>query len=253
MAYQAKPLLFVEHNEHGYASSLDRVYTNGKIVRSYRGHKMSWLNSDTTDLAYALFTNDGVYEGYIVDKTIASRILEYIELYYGKRHTNCSSFAYFMSKGEFIECERANNLAVVGHGMRPFKMAHRVDVGDIVWIAYAEKRIFSSRRGDVSMRKRFLEAQKQYHANRAFSSMVDVAQKPREPGMILDLCKNPALDDYHFMVCVGHERGQPLWLFQNGYHNPSEGHNAFGMTVGMTNPYPAKAPLYAYIKKRRTA
>ncbi len=250
MTYVTKPLLFIEHNTHGYASSLEELYTNGKIVRSYRGQRMTLMGKYEKGLEYACFNDVGMYNGAILDEKICERVLRYMREYYGQRRTNCSSFAHFVSTGTFVECEHDQNLAVVVQGMRPFYMASRVEVGDVVWIAYAKPRYFRSRHGDVGARRRFLAAQKKYHETGQFTATVETAPKSREPQMILDLCKNPCLEDYHFMVCVAHEQGKPVWLFQNGYHNPGEGHNAFGMTVGLVNPYP-KAPLFSYIKKRR--
>lgn len=250
MTYVARPLLFLEHDTHGYTSSLEQVYTNGSIVRSYRGHRMTWLGNSEKGLEYAFFNHEGVYQGVIADEIISERVLVYMRDYYGHRRTNCSSFTHFVTTGQFVECEHEQNQAVVAHGMRPFSMVSRVEVGDVVWIAYAQTRYFRSRQGDVSARKKFMRAQKEYHETGLFSAVVKTAAKSREPEMILDLCKNPCLNDYHFMVCVAHEQGKPVWLFQNGYHNPGESHNSFGMTVGLVNPYP-KAPLFAYIKKRR--
>jgi hypothetical protein len=251
MPYTLKPVLFVDNTADGYASSLEQVYTNGKLVRSYRGQLITWIGEDRKGLEYALFNTDGMYQGVIADAVISARVLTYLRDYYGSYLTNCSSFAHFIFTGEFVECNRAQNMAVFGYGMRPFTMVSRVDVGDVVWIAYAEKRIMQSRRLDPSVRRNFLDAKKQQRSNPLFTTTVPVAQKSREPDLILDFCKNPGVEDYHFMICVGHERGQPLWLFQNGYHQPGEEHNAFGMTVGLINPYPLQVPLFAYLKKRR--
>ncbi len=250
MAYAPKQVLFVEQTNEGYMSTLEEVYTNGKMVRSDRGQVISLFGNQADMLEYVLLGEKGLYHGRINDTVMSERIIRYIRDYYGKHLTNCSSFAHFVSTGTFIECQFEQRFAVVEHGMRPFFMASRVDVGDVVWIAYANPRYFRSRVGNTSMRKRYVEAQKQYRATGDFSAVVETVPRSKEPEQILALCKNHYIKDYHFMVCVAHEQGKPVWLFQNGYHEPGESHSSFGMTVGLTNPY-RSTPLFAYIKKRR--
>ncbi|MBX9906521.1 hypothetical protein K2X96_01315 [Patescibacteria group bacterium] len=250
MAYEAKPLLCIDRTDEGYMSAIRTIYTNGRIIRSNRGVRLHWIKGFDRGLNF-LFRNWGVYhQGSIADELISARVLEYTERYYDSHLTNCSAFAHYISTGTFVECEHEQNLAVVGHGMRPFSMASRVGVGDVVFIAYAKERMFRSRRTSEEHRQNFLRAQKEYHARGLFSAVVDTVPKSVEPSVILSLCKNSCLGGYHFMVCVGHQHGEPLWLFQNGYHYPGENHHSFGMTVGLANPYPQQ-PLFAYIKKRR--
>ena len=42
--------------------------------------------------------------------SLAKRIIDYLQKYYGQRHTNCSTLAEYLRTENFIECNGKNNL-----------------------------------------------------------------------------------------------------------------------------------------------
>lgn len=244
------PVLFVEHHEEqGFASSFELLPSNGTIVRTPRGVRLSTVGKMRGCVEFLLFSGNDVVKGAVSDKVLADRIVVYMEQYYGSHVTNCSAFAQYLYSGTFIECEHDKNFAVVMQGMRPYALSARVDVGDVVCLLYAKKEVFLSRRSE--MRSKFVKAQNRYHRSRDFTATIPMKTRVQTPANILELCTNPLIDDYHYMVCVGHSSGRPIWLFQNGYKNPGENDCALAITIGEVNPYPKNLPLFSLIKKRR--
>lgn len=247
----SKPVLLSKlDSNRGYLSFIDYLYSNGSIVRDSQGKRIRAIPSSNGSLEYFLMSGEKLIRGAIYDVVLMDRIITYMEKYYGNKITNCSAFAHYLTTGEFIECCHDDNFVVVGQGMRPFSVTSRVDVGDMMCIAYGKKKYFSSRRNIY--RNKFIKSKKFRHDTSGFNNSIPVSAKSFEASDIQILCKNPCLQDYHFMVCIGVLNGEPVWISQRGYMDPDDGINIpLAITFGNFDPYPNSVPAFVFIKKRR--
>ena len=70
------------------------------------------------------------------------------------------------------------------------------------------------------------------------------------PSEILELCRNPLMVDYHFMVCVDHKGGKPVWLSQLGRDEGKGDYAPLAITHGNEDLRPQDTPLLCLIKRR---
>lgn len=251
MYLPTKPILWTEVDpQQGLRSHHDYLNSNGTYVRFDNGQIVGREDGSRSEVVYCADMAGDVVVGAVTDKLLVERIPYYWEHYFGQRHTNCASFAHYLTTGKFVECVREKRLFVLEQGMRPYDMVNRVDVGDMACILYGEKRIMRSRRHAFG--RHFREMQKHRHDRGGFvrPQGLQLKQRPFSPEEIYSLYQ-AAGGDFHFMVCVDKRDGQPVWLSQAGQVPPGGPRVAFAITVGEEDPYLPDVPAFAFIKKRR--
>lgn len=252
MPYQAaQPIIVSLQDELGrHQGYHEYLPQNGTRLRLHNGLLLnSKYNSRDNYILYVKRAPTGNFSGAIRDKILVQRIKEYLACYYGQKYTNCSAFAHFLFTGEFRECRIENNLAVVHHHMSHYKNVSRVRVGDMFCVIYLRKHIGQSRR--TEWRRHFLDVKKRRRSKgptlRQSLKTTDPVLPPNE---ILEFCKNPAMVDYHFMICVDNKNGKPVWLSQLGRDEGDGDLAPLAITLGDEDLRPHETPLLCLIKRR---
>lgn len=225
--------------------------SNGTYIRTDRGNIVGREGSGPNSLFFIGWFLGEKFSGYITDQLLVERIEEYLYEYFGQYHTNCATFAHFLTTGQFQECCEQEWHLVLEHGMRPFEMDSRVRVGDQVCILYANKRVARSRHHGFGHKYR--QIQRRRHRTGCFTASAELGLQKRvySPEEIRWAYQGFRADDFHFMVCVAKVDGQPVWLSQLGRMRSDDEPVAFALTPGYTDPYVSKVPLVTLIKKRR--
>lgn len=244
-------VLYSDVSVIGQKSFRESLASNGTYFRCDRGERRGRQTRKTPRIFFQSTVNGDRVRGHISDPVIVERILRYWSDYFGAHYTNCSAFAHYLTTGKFLASEPDRRLLVIEQGMRPYEIVGRVDVGDMLCLLYANKKMLLSRKYDF--RKRFREVQKLHSDNGGFAGAEGMKLLPRpfSPEEIRRIYETPLLNDYHFMVCVAKHEGKPVWLSQCGRMEPGAKPVAFAVTVGEFNPYCGDIPAFALIKKRR--
>ena len=250
MYLPSKSFLWSEVSFAGMRSVRETLVSNGTYLRGNSGQILGRETKKYPHILYFATCNDEWVNGYITDKVLVKRILCYWNEYFGVRYTNCSAFAHYLTTGQFVECEQEKRLLVINQGMRPYEMANRVDVGDMLCLLYADKKITSRKH---SLAPSYRKVQKHHMDKGGFAGTKNIRMQQRSfsPKEIRRLDNDPSFGDYHFMVCVAKYRGMPVWLSQSGHVPPNGSPVPFTVTVGDFNPYQHNVPVLAMIKKRR--
>lgn len=251
MYREEKAVLLSKVEYHGgVESNFFHLPTNGTYIRGFRGDVVGRYDRKDRGIFYVAECEGGSFQGNITDTILCERITEYFASLYGQRYTNCAAMAHYLTTGEFVECVEGDGMAVVHQGMRPYDMASRVDVGDMVGIVYGNPRTIGSRKLP-EFRKKFRKATKRRVKSGTFTSSVPMVQKSLTAEEVRTMCKCPSSTDYHFMVCVDHYRSKPVWISQYGHFVPGTPNIAVVLTLGEYDPYQQHTPLFSLIKKRR--
>ncbi len=224
-----------------------QLVSNGTYLRTSWGTLIGKTNLIKDGIFYQGYENEQYFSGTITDLKLNERINEYLFNCYGKKYTNCSAFANFLTTGNFIECEKELNLFVVSQHMREYKKTDQVKVGDMVCIIYANQKLAASRR--VPFRQKFLQIKKEVKQSQAFNHSFKLEKTIFTPAELCRIGNNHFTRSYHFMVCVDINQGKPVWLSQNGHFEPGGQVANFLLTKGSVNPYPADIPVATLIKK----
>ncbi len=253
MYHPTIPVLYTSEGVEGQRSYRDYLHTNGTHVRTNYG-ALLWKTSPERGPIIYFMAEDrkGRFRGVITDEVLAERIKRYWDEYFGVRYTNCSTFAHYLTTGIFVECEEERSLLVIKQGMRPYEMASRIDIGDMVCLFYADDKKARSRKSSEA--DRYRRVRKRRHDTEDFSCAAAMYLKSRafSPDEIRDIYTWPWVDDYHFMVCVSIWRGQPVWVSQSGRFLPgTDEEPVFSLTRGEKDAYPEDVPALVLIKKRR--
>ena len=222
--------------------------TNGSHVRTPQGERFAKVTDKERRIQYLLQTDYGDHLGFITDRLIVDRFVEYMDRYYGKKITNCSCLAHFLTTGTFIECSAELRYLVLEQGMRVYSGQH-IEVGDMVCILYANERLLKSRKNPV--RADYMKARKKRRADECFDHGLNLKQNAYTAAQIRRLQKYMYVDDYHFLVCVAKYNGEPVWLSQRGWHHPGDAETLLVLTIGNRDGYGEDVSLFTFIKKRR--
>lgn len=247
------PVIYSLVDDGGFGRSrYDLWPSNGFYVRTPDGKKRFTIERKHATrpprLVYRFQTDKGEFHGLVRDRFLVQRITEYVARYLGRRWTNCSAFAYYLTTGRFIECSDENNGVVLDHGMRVFD-GQKARVGDMVCIIYARDRICRSRR--FSWRTQYLRSKKKRYQDGRFTHALEPKQETMTAEEIRKLCGSIVTDDYHFMVCAGYQNGEPVWVSQRGRCFPGESVIQPVFTFGYQDCYDDDVPLLTLIKRRR--
>lgn len=250
MYHPTKPVLWTEVALEGWRSFQLLWHSNGKYIRSDTGVVVGQESSKDPEIVYLSEVMGQQFSGSITDPILVERILRYWNEYFGKRHTNCSSFAHYLTTGEFVECDIEKQLLVLEQGMRPYEMSQRIDVGDMLCLLFADKSI-ATRRNQLA--NRYHKVQKHRFKEGGFTGtkLMKLQSRSFTPAEIRRVNDIPWIEDYHFMVCVAKRHGKPVWISQCGKHAPEDELVYFSVTLGETDPYFLDIPVFTFIKKRR--
>lgn len=252
MYQESKAALFTQVNFLGQLTShFTHFPTNGTYIRGFSGQVLGRYGQRDEGIFYMAECEGERFQGDITDAVLCERITRYFADFRGQRYTNCAAMAHFLTTGEFVECVSGEGMAVVHQGMRPYDMAGDVGVGDMVAIVYGNPRVAGSRKVP-ELRKKFRRAKKRRHHKGAFTSSIPMQRRSFTAEEVRLLCRSPLSTDYHFMVCVDHFGGRPVWISQYGRMVPGgESNIAVILTIGEYDPYQHCTPLFSLIKKRR--
>jgi len=245
------PALWSSVNEIGFKSSRNYLHTNGTYVRAHNGYILGRESFENQRIFYYGEYNEKKFAGFITDRILVTRIKHYWDNFIGKYHTNCASFAHYLTTGDFVECEKSPRYFVLTQGMRPYEMANRVDIGDMMCLLYAHDKILRSRTNPFA--SKYKKAKKHRHNIGGFNGCKVMDLKPRSftAEEIYRLYNTPLMRDFHFMVCVAKRSGRPVWLSQGGHEKPGNALACFSVTYDDKDPYLQDIPVFTFIKKRR--
>ena len=234
------------YNEDGFMDRIETLVSNGKYTRWPDGRLVSFPTKDKKIFFFFEFEKKH-FMCKVEDSLIESRIVEYIHEYFDKYLTNCASFAHFVMTGEFQECCPKKGYLIIESYMQTYKPKKPVSVGDVVCILYGKNRFINSRK--LEMHSKFVRARKRRHDTGEFVTGIEHRKSVLSPEDIKELYGSGWARDFHFMVCINHHKGKPVWLSQRGYHNPGTPFVPFVITVGNNDPYPENTPIIV-LKKR---
>ena len=183
----------------------------------------------------------------IENEILANRIIDYLNNYFAKVTTNCSSFVGYLHTGHFTKPEEGEEYIFSYSGMNLYS-GQKIKTGDSICVFYYSH-FAKSRR----MPK---ELYKHYRSNRKiriYNNMSGV-KKSFSATDLFDIYHSGFFRDYHFMYCIGEKNGEPLFITQIGRHEPDSGmrknDTPIVVTVGMAKFY-VHVPALILIKRGR--
>ena len=249
MYQPTQPLLFSWIHEGEYpGGDYTFLHSNGSYVRIEDWKKRYKDTKEKPAIPFRFTVRDRTFIGHITDECLVSRITEYLQDYYGKRYTNCSAFAHFLTTGTFIECDEEQSLVVLTQDMAQYR-GETIRVGDMLCVIYANDRVWRSRK--VPHRKSYLRAKKKRRGTHEFTHGLPPRKRILSAKGIRELCASGLADDYHFLVCVAKDAAGPVWLAQGGRYAPGDEPSPLVFTVGNNDGYDNVVPLLALLKRRR--
>lgn len=217
--------------------------TNGRYVRAPNGEVLFTLrrtNSKELGIIYYATQGEKEFGGVIKDPLLVERITTYWTSHFGESMTNCSAFASFLATGRFVPYEMG---AIITPGfMRPPDPRTKIQVGDVVALLFLDPKTSRSRKRH--WRKVFVDTQRKRSQSLGFKHhmVIDDDGDAFSPEKLQKLIRDPVIVDYHFMVCVDHHEGRPVWLSQCGWSEPGDERGRdFVVTKGWYDPYPELA------------
>jgi len=148
---------------------------------------------------------------------ISDRLVSYIESYYGERKTNCSTLVEYLRNGKFAECCPKSSYFSFSGGMNRYT-GQSVVPGDSLCILYYRKKA-KSRKAPLHIRSSYKKAAKK--TIKGDLCRLKGHSGTYSPKQLLELYRSGYFHDYHFMFCIGTENGRPVFIQQQGYHDPS--------------------------------
>jgi hypothetical protein len=181
------------------------------------------------------------------DYPLSGRIIDYMENYYGKCITNCSTLAEYLTTEQFRECDSRKDSFMFSRGLTGYT-GQKIKPGDVLCILYYRSIVKNRRISD--RRKHYIACKK--------GSRLDLrrltGKNPNtfSPEEFLGLYRSRFFEDYHFMVCVGILNGQPVFIQQAGRHNPERDditNMPIIVSVGMISFSHHDVPAFMFIKR----
>ena len=235
-------------------------YSNGHYIRGPQG-ELATKVSDYERKEFYLFFDltqeiNGVEKtvrGHIKDDKIAKRIIEYLNKYYMEYRTNCAAFANFLITGNFVECiddGRKGNL-VVTQKMTTYT-GQKVEVGDMVCVMYYSH-TYNTRKEINPRRGHYRRNKAKTNSEKCFLEMCRTSKRVTlPPDEIKDIFAKSAFKDFHFLVCVGHHEGEPIFIQQIGRNwETGKGKPPIILSIGGYNSYAEDVPCVALIRRAK--
>ncbi len=251
-------VLDTEASEVGGRHTLHQFFSNSRHIRDVRGNKVGRRVNKTTDpiLLYNLEqgNEDSIItaRGCISDKGLSERIITYLHRYYAQYVTNCSAFAHYLKTGVFIEC--TSNRHFIFEGSMTTYTGQCIKVGDTLCVFYYSV-LYQSRRISKQHRQRYRRNKRLQSEGNSF---LEIGKKEKHSVWsaeeLADMYHKSGMSDYHFITCVAHEKGIPVFIHQNGGFGPKSNVIApLVCTIGGFDPYPEekKPPSAIFLQKRQ--
>lgn len=186
-----------------------------------------------------------------IDGVVSERIVEYVERYYNKYRTNCSTLVEYLRTGVFHECVPEDKHQKFSAGVNLYT-TQKIEPGDTLCVLYYRKEV-------TRRHKRLREIRKHCRRNKKLSDLTHINEKSLSrtllPKEITNLCTSTVYGDYHFLFCIGVDNGEPILIHQLGFVEPKEQEQetpAIVVSVGTKNIYPTSfIPAHMFIKKGR--
>lgn len=236
-------------------SSLKRKKDGGFLIGDHRGKILLKVNGGIKSPSIILHSLQNLFgvEQRVVKRlggVVAERIINYIQDYYEKYPTNCSTLVEFLRTGVFTECVPEKKTMMFSSGMNLYT-GQKIEMGDSLCVLYYRRGILS-RRVPSAIRN-------SYKQNRGLA--FDELSVPKKKWNLtsegfLGLLRSGFFSDYHFMFCIGIDNNRPIFIQQNGFIesrdiNTSKTIPAIFTFVGLENTYPDAVPVCMFIKKGR--
>lgn len=231
-----------------------RRLADGLQLKGHRGNILRVRTSNPHARHHCLIkcaqrVNDGPETAFffVPRELHAERIARYLDEHYGKKRTNCCSFAEYLRTGVFRECEVARENLSLSGGMNGYR-GEKVRTGDVLAIFYYKP--FARSRQMEHIRRHYLKNKK--------TAGLDLrcVQSPKRTftaEALVEEFSSGLYTDYHFMFCIGQRRGEPVFLQQMGRHTPGEvldgKRAAIVATVGMVSMSDNRVPAGVLIKR----
>jgi len=239
-------------------SRRDREKDGGFILKDERGRTL--LRIEAKDLrartnlalcAQQLASGEFNIATRKIDGVVARRVVEYMEQYYDKYCTNCSTLVEYLRTGIFTECDSEGRHQLFSAGVNLFT-TQKIEPGDSLCVLYYRKEV-------MRRHKHLREIRKHCRRNKKLSDLTRLNEKflsrTLSPEEITNLCQSMVYGDYHFLFCIGVDNGEPILIHQLGFNEPGVREQetpAIVVSVGMTNFYPTSfTPAHLFIKKGR--
>jgi len=186
-----------------------------------------------------------------IDGAVGERIVEYVERYYNKYRTNCSTLVEYLRTGVFTECNPEGRHQIFSAGVNLYT-TQKIEPGDTLCVLYYRKEV-------MRRHKRLREVRKHCLRNKKHSDLTRLDQRKTVRTLLQKeltrLCTSTVYGDYHFLFCIGVDNGEPILIHQLGFIEPKEQEQetpAIVVSVGTTNIYPTSfIPAHMFIKKGR--
>jgi hypothetical protein len=226
-----------------------RRITGGFLVKGSRGgfvHKMYCNELSAKEhllLQYRHSYRGKTYEGLLRSETlIGERVITYLRNYSGKTVTNCATFAEYLRTGIFPEDSNREN-GMLFRGGVSWWCGQKIHPGDVLAVLYFSD-MGRTRVEGVGFRGPYVK-------NKKKKELLPIRQVRGEihNSTLVELFKSIPFGDFHFLHCLGHNNGQPVFVHQLGVAYSGE-RAPILITVGAMSPY-ADVPVCAFIKRAR--
>jgi hypothetical protein len=237
-----------------YGKVRSRVISTGLALKDCKGEDLK-VNTPSAKkdrhliLSYShSLPNVEVFEDFsrVENETLASRIIDYYNHYYGKVITNCSSFVEYLRTGRFPQYDEGF-FSFTG-SMNQYS-GQKIRPGDSVCILYYRDRYARSRKISPEVRNHYRVNKKKKDPANSF----DTKKKNFSINDLIYVYNHGLVRDYHFMHCIGERNGQPLFISQVGRYDPKleREKNPILVTLGMSIGCCTYVPICTYIKRGR--
>lgn len=227
------------------------VFTNGKygVELTFR-HQICNQEHPVLVVAYQDFGGKKLQAATeIKDATLASRLLAYLENYYGEKRTNCSTLARYLYNGTFEECDLGRRGMMFNEHLTPYA-DQKICVGDVVCVLFYRK--------DRSTKSRLAPEIRQHYLNVRSSQELLVRNKLRSeslsPELMRKVCSAGFAGDYHFFTCIGECQGEKIYVGQSGLHMPGKTElykTPILFSIGTKRPASEAKIFFTLIKRRK--
>ena len=190
----------------------------------------------------------------IKDEILASRIIEYLQMYHGKKKTNCSTLAKFLYGGKFVECSVENdkhNFMFDEHMM--YYSGQKISSGDVLCFFYY-KHVAQSRK--IGFRKHYRKMRRKIFTESipVMSKKSPASKEVHSYERVMAAYRSGMYNDYHFMICIGHYKGKEVFIQQVGCYDPKADKPRVArvvVTFGVSNLYFENVPSLTLIKRNK--
>lgn len=205
----------------GFAHFRDfKLKSNGVHVRDEVGQIVTsgYRNGFADSQFWYTFQNDGMLdhiEGPVKDPILSKRITKYLAEFHMEKRTNCSAFAHYLATGKFVECGVSNSNFVLEGNMTTYNQ-QKINVGDMVCVIFYGS-ICNTRREINPVRNIYKRNRKSHHAGNDMLEMCATKHtRTFSPSNLRRLVGGLVYETFHFMSCIAHHNGQPIFIQQCG-------------------------------------